>query len=74
VLLAVVAGIAAGVVTAAMAVRSGWFRVDTGSLVGLVTGVLVVLCLVVAHRRTANDVPDDVEGHTDHTPATVGSG
>jgi hypothetical protein len=58
VLLALVAALGVAVVVEVGAVRSGWFRRDTASMLGLATGVLLFLGLLLAHRRAQSDLSE----------------
>ncbi len=67
--LAAVAGLVVAVMAALVAVRSGWFRPELSLLVGAGAGVAVGLMLVVAHLRTAADLPADrPDRHVAGTP------
>ena len=70
VLLALVAGLLAAVVVAVGAIASGWALPGFAGLLGVVAGLVVVVVLVVSHRRTASDVRRG-SGHRVREPADV---
>ncbi|MGN6636866.1 MAG: hypothetical protein ACTHJ6_15610 [Oryzihumus sp.] len=70
-LLAGAAGLVTAVAVAAVAVVSGWFRADTGAVVGLIAGLTVAVVLLVAHRGASSSARDAEATHSSGPP--VGS-
>jgi hypothetical protein len=68
VLVAIGAGLGGAVLVGLAAVRSGWFRPDTGSVLGLVTGLLLCLGLMLAHHRAEADIGAGVRATPQERP------